>query len=86
MNLRKFNKNIKKEFNNTFNDNFEVIEPKPITRRRFSFKIRFGLCVFCFLKIKNTQRQSTLIIRRKKHESNIKRRISKRIRSKRNCS
>ena len=54
MNLRKFNKNLKKEFNNTFKDETEIIEPVKI--KKYSFKFRFAylfIALFAFLFIQH---------------------------------
>ena len=43
MNYRKFKKNLKKEFNDTFEDELIVIEPKKKERRKLQFKPIFAL-------------------------------------------
>lgn len=42
MNLNKFKKNLKKEYNDTFKDELEIIEPKKVKRTRLTFKPAFA--------------------------------------------
>ena len=45
MNLNKFKKNLRKEFNDTFKDELEIIETVKIKRRRLEFKPAFAFMV-----------------------------------------
>lgn len=45
MNLNKFKKNLRKEFNDTFKDELEVVETVKIKRRRLEFKPAFAFMV-----------------------------------------
>ena len=53
MNLKKFNKNLKKEFNNTFEDKIQFVEPKEKTYRRIQLKpiIAIMMASICILLV-----------------------------------
>ena len=51
MNLRKFNKNLKKEFKDTFNDEIQIIEPEFKIKRKRHPKLQYFFYFFLLCKI-----------------------------------
>ena len=76
MYYRKFNKNLKKEFNDTFKDEIEIIEPKVKEKRKLELKpifafmvaVMFGLLVFQHIGIQiynsNIEKQNEQLLNR----------------------